>query len=98
MSLLQRDKGRDLLDLAYATVEFEGLDCVKLVECFSKYLKAADQSISRAEAEQRMFAKLAKPRFLSDMRPLLPVAQSDLWTAFPARRRAYGVGGFGLRA
>ena len=27
-----------------------------------------------------MFAKLAKPRFLSDMRPLLPVAQSDLLT------------------
>jgi predicted nucleotidyltransferase component of viral defense system len=70
-ALLQRDKGRDLVDLAYALVEFEGLDCAKVVECFGKYLEAAEQSISRAEAEQRMFAKLEDPSFLADVRPLL---------------------------
>ncbi len=29
-------------------------------------------SISRAMAQQRMFAKLANPAFLTDMRPLVP--------------------------
>jgi hypothetical protein len=30
--------------------------------------------IPRAEAEQRMLSKLRRPRFLDDMRPLLPAA------------------------
>jgi hypothetical protein len=76
-ALLQRDKGRDLLDLAYATVEFEGLDYATVVECFGKYLKAAKQSISRAEAEQRMFAKLDDPSFLADVRPLLSADEAE---------------------
>jgi predicted nucleotidyltransferase component of viral defense system len=76
-ALLQRDKGRDLFDLAYATVEFEGLDCAKVVECFGKYLEAGKQSISRAEAEQRMFAKLDDPSFLADVRPLLAADEAE---------------------
>jgi predicted nucleotidyltransferase component of viral defense system len=76
-ALLQRDKGSDMFDLAYATVEFEGLDCAKVVECFGKYLKAADQSISRAEAEQRMFDKLDDPSFLADVRPLLAADEAE---------------------
>jgi len=70
-ALLQRDKGRDLLDLAHAVVEFQVLDCAKIVACLGKYLAAGDQSIPRAEAEQRMFAKLDDPSFLADVRPLL---------------------------
>jgi hypothetical protein len=36
--------------------------------------------ISRAEAEERMFAKLINPRFLADMRPLLAAAQAERLT------------------
>ena len=43
-------------------------------------LALAGQAISRAEAQQRMFAKLANPRFLLDMRPLLPAAQVEILT------------------
>ena len=76
-ALLQRDKGRDLLDLAYAAVEFEGLDCAKVVACFGKYLEAAGQAISRAEAEERMFDKLDDPSFLADVRPLLSADEAE---------------------
>src|SRR5260370_42237419 len=38
------------------------------------YLAQQGQAISRAQAQERMFAKLANPRFLTDMRPLLPAA------------------------
>jgi predicted nucleotidyltransferase component of viral defense system len=89
-ALLQRDKGRDLLDLAYATVEFEGLDCAKVVECFGKYLEGGKQSISRAEAEQRMFAKLDDPSFLADVRPLLAAdEQKNSMMRLPMRRSAW---------
>lgn len=76
-ALLQRDKGRDLYDLSHALDVFEGLDADLVAELFSRYLQFAGQSISRAQAEERMFAKLANPRLLTDMRPLLPLAQAD---------------------
>lgn len=79
-ALLQRDKGRDLFDLAHALDEFEGLDAARLVTCFGAYLEQSGQALTRAQAQERMFAKLANPRFLTDMRPLLPAAQSDLLT------------------
>jgi predicted nucleotidyltransferase component of viral defense system len=47
-ALLQRDKGRDVFDLAYAVVLFEDLDVPRVVTCFGKYLEAAGQAISRA--------------------------------------------------
>jgi hypothetical protein len=71
-ALLQRDKGRDLFDLAHALDEFEGLDAARLVTCFGAYLEQSGQALTRAQAQVRMFAKLANPRFLTDMRPLLP--------------------------
>ena len=79
-ALLQRDKGRDLFDLAHALDEFKGLDAARLVACFGAYLEQSGQALTRAQAQERMFAKLANPRFLTDMRPLLPAAQSDLLT------------------
>ena len=70
-ALLQRNKGRDLFDLAMALDVFPNLDTARIVEYLGLYLKKSNLSIRRDEAEQRMFAKLAAPRYLADMRPLL---------------------------
>lgn len=75
-ALLQRQKGRDLLDLFQAFERFDGLHAPRIVECFRLYLERDGTPISRAEAEQRMFAKLATPRFLADIRPLLSPEQA----------------------
>ena len=79
-ALLQRDRGRDLYDLAHALDVFEGLDTDRIVEMFGRYLALAGQAISRAQAQERMFAKLANPRFLLDVRPLLPAARAETLT------------------
>jgi len=79
-ALLQRDKGRDLYDPAHALEVFEGLDADRIVEMFGRYLDLSGQGISRAQAQERMFAKLANPRFLLDTRPLLPAAQVEALT------------------
>lgn len=70
-ALLQRNKGRDMIDLSHALTEFDGLNKDRLVELFGRYLEISEVSIPRAEAEKRMFAKLASPMFLTDIRPLL---------------------------
>jgi predicted nucleotidyltransferase component of viral defense system len=75
-ALLQRNKGRDLFDLAHALDVFQGLKTGRVVECFGQYLQRSEMRISRAEAEQRMFAKLNNPSFLADMRPLLAAAEA----------------------
>ena len=46
-------------------------------EVEAAYLDLAGQTMPRAEAQERMCAKLANPRFLVDMRPLLPAAQVE---------------------
>ena len=79
-ALLQRDQGRDLYDLAHALEVFENLDIARLVEMFGLYLDLSGQTISRAQAQERMFAKLANTRFLLDLRPLLPAAQAEALT------------------
>jgi len=76
-ALLQRDKGRDLFDISHALSVFENLDTNRTVDMFGKYLEKSDTQITRAQAEQRMFAKLASPRFLSDMRPLVTAEQAE---------------------
>jgi predicted nucleotidyltransferase component of viral defense system len=75
-ALLQRDKGRDLVDLSHAHAVFDDLDHARVVTLFDNYLTAAEQAISRAEAEERMFAKLAEPSFLADVRPLLTAEEA----------------------
>jgi predicted nucleotidyltransferase component of viral defense system len=75
-ALLQRNKGRDLFDLAHSLDVFEGLNAARVVECFGRYLQRSEIRISRAEAEQRMFAKLSNPGFLADMRPLLAATEA----------------------
>jgi predicted nucleotidyltransferase component of viral defense system len=79
-ALLQRNKGRDLFDLAHALDVFQGLNTARVVECFGRYLQRSEMRISRAEAEQRMFAKLNNPGFLADMRPLLAAAEAERLT------------------
>ena len=79
-ALLQRDQGRDLHDLARGLEVFENLDISRMVEMFGRYLERSGQTISRAQAQERMFAKLANPRFLLDVRPLLPAAEAEALT------------------
>ena len=79
-ALLQRDRGRDLYDLAHALEVFEGLDTDRIVEMFGRYLALSGRTISRAQAQERMFAKLANPRLLLDVRPLLPAARAETLT------------------
>jgi predicted nucleotidyltransferase component of viral defense system len=79
-ALLQRDKGRDLYDLAHALERFDGLDAARVAALFVLYLEGSGQAISRAQAQERMFAKLANPRFVIDMRPLLPGPEAEKLT------------------
>ena len=76
-ALLQRDKGRDLFDLSHALTVFPDLNKARVVECLGLYLKRADQSIGRAEAEKRMFAKLVRRNLLTDIRPLLRADEAE---------------------
>ncbi len=57
-----------MLDLFHALEAFPDLNTVRMVECFGHYLDAGGTPISRGQAEQRMFAKLAAPRFITDIR------------------------------
>jgi predicted nucleotidyltransferase component of viral defense system len=67
-ALLQREKGRDLFDLAHALDVFVTLNRTRLVECFNLYLERSNVRIARAEAEPRMLAKLRRPRFYASLR------------------------------
>ncbi len=79
-ALLQRDKGRDLFDLSHALSVFRDLDVEHVATLFGQYLQAQNLRISRAQAEERMFAKLASSGFLSDVRPLLTAEQAKRLT------------------
>jgi predicted nucleotidyltransferase component of viral defense system len=68
-ALLQRNKGRDLVDLAHALDVFPKLDVQRTVEMFAEYVK--QKPIPRWEAEKRMFEKLERRGFLADVHPLL---------------------------
>ena len=79
-ALLQRDKGRDLFDIAYALTVFGDCNVSRVIECFGLYLDYSGLRISRAEAEKRMLAKLRKPGFMNDVRPLVSVAEATKLT------------------
>lgn len=76
-ALLQRDKGRDLYDLAHALDVFPELNKQRVVDLFVQYLAASDLEITCAQAQERMLAKLAKGNLLMDMRPLLSADQAE---------------------
>ena len=79
-ALLQRDKGRDLIDLSHALIVFDKLDTGRVIEIFQRYLAHQNLRLSRAQAEERMFAKLAKRGFLADIRPLLAPTEAESLT------------------
>lgn len=79
-ALLQRDKGRDLYDLAHALKNFNNLEIDRIIEIFERYLALSGKTISRAQAQERMFNKLASPHLLLDVRPLLPATQAQALT------------------
>ncbi len=89
-ALLQRDRGRDLYDLAHGLEVFDDLDCGRIVNLFARYLTDGGAQISRAQAEERVLAKLAKGNLLMDLRPLL--------TADAAERMADDATGHAVRA
>ena len=64
-ALLQRDMGRDLYDLAHAMDVLEDLDLDLIVDILVRYLDLSGQAISRAQAQERMFAKFFDRRFCS---------------------------------
>jgi len=76
-ALLQRDKGRDLFDLAHALNVFSALSTDRVTELCGQYMRLSGQTITRAQAQKRMFEKLANPRFLLDMKPLLSADQAE---------------------
>lgn len=70
-ALLQRNKNRDLFDLSVGMRELS-LSPAKIVAVFEHYLALEGVQITRAIAEQRMLAKLARS-LTEDIAPLLPV-------------------------
>lgn len=68
-ALLQRHKSRDLFDLNEGLVQLS-LDAEKIVAAFGHYLSHDGHQISRANAEERMLAKLTRT-LTDDIVPLL---------------------------
>jgi hypothetical protein len=75
--LLQREKGRDLLDLSHAMSVLHAVNVERLIAPFLEYLIQDGIAISRAQAEERMWNKLDNPGFLSDTKPLLSADAAD---------------------
>lgn len=69
-AFLQRRQSRDLFDLSEGLRQL-ALDAKKVIACFNHYLELEGHPISRAEAEQRMLAKLTRS-LTEDIDPLLP--------------------------
>ncbi|MEW6745468.1 MAG: nucleotidyl transferase AbiEii/AbiGii toxin family protein [Planctomycetota bacterium] len=71
-ALYQRKKGRDLYDLWVALRSCKP-SCDRIIECFQRYMVHDEISVSRAEFEASLSAKLASDTFLEDIRLLVPV-------------------------
>jgi len=80
-ALYQRRKGRDLFDISTALIK-GGVDSVRIVAAFSRYMNEGGHRITRAVFEENLAAKLQDKRFLSDVPPLL--ASGQRWDAVPA--------------
>lgn len=90
-ALLQRNKGRDLIDLSHALKTFDTLDVQKIVDLFGRYLAAAEMAVSRAQAEQRMFEKLDDRNFMADVLPLLAANERVIFDEAAGRTAFIGV-------
>lgn len=69
-ALYQRKKGRDLFDLALG-LDHPDLDPDLLVAAFARYMAFGETSVSRAQFEANMAAKMNDPTFLGDLPTLL---------------------------
>ena len=69
-ALYQRRKGRDLFDLAVGLTS-PSVDPDRVVHAFVEYMRHGNHSVSRAEFERNLQAKLGDPRFTADIGPLL---------------------------
>ncbi len=69
-ALYQRSKGRDLFDLAVG-LSSPSVDPNRIVHAFVEYMKHGKHSVSRAEFEHNLQAKLSDRRFTADIGPLL---------------------------
>ncbi len=74
-ALYQRKKGRDLFDLARA-LDQGSVDRKRVVACFSRYMEAQGERVTRAQFEQNLAEKRDDPAFTGDIGPLL-VAGAD---------------------
>ena len=69
-AIYQRRKGRDLFDLAVGLTS-PSVDPGRVVHAFVEYMKHSNHSVSRAEFERNLQAKLGDSRFTADIVPLL---------------------------
>ncbi|MHB0980006.1 MAG: nucleotidyl transferase AbiEii/AbiGii toxin family protein [Thermoleophilia bacterium] len=69
-ALYQRRKGRDLYDLSVALASLD-VDEGRLITCFEHYLEHGGVTVSRAQFEANMSAKLRSREFREDVLPLL---------------------------
>lgn len=79
-ALLQRNKARDLFDLDRSLDLFEDLNTERILAGLRFYFDRDGSQISRAEAERRMFWKLAHDDFVNDIWPLLPAFEAERLT------------------
>ena len=87
-ALLQRErKRRDLVDLSHP-MPCSAILIAHASSPFWQILSAAEQAISRAEAEERKLAKLDDRSFLADVRPLLTAEETKKFDA-KAERTAF---------
>lgn len=70
-ALYQRKKGRDLYDMSMALRHFESIDPAKIIACFQHYMKHQNLTVSRAQYEANLSAKLQDKAFLNDIHVLL---------------------------
>lgn len=71
-ALYQRKKGRDLFDLSLG-LGAGAADCDRVVLCFQHYMGHDSATVSRAQFEANLAAKLKSDMFLEDIKPLVPV-------------------------
>jgi len=70
-ALYQRKKGRDLYDL-WLALQSGKADSNRVVKCFQGYMDHDGASVSRAEFEKNLTAKLNSDTFLEDIKLLIP--------------------------
>ena len=82
-ALYQRKKGRDLFDL-FTALRRTNANSDRIVSSFSKYMLHGGHTVSRAQFEQNLEAKIKDPRFIVDISPLL--SDGYVWDIYAAVR------------